>query len=61
MQANQLKENTNPTPMLNVAWAYSRKVIFPMQPLAHWLTHVGEGIVDHKYIKVNKCTKNIRQ
>jgi len=46
MQTKQnKKENTSPTHKLNSAWAGSCKVIFPMQPLAHWLTHVGEGVV----------------
>ncbi len=32
----------------NDAWVFLREVIFPIQPLAHWLDHVGEGMVCEK-------------
>lgn len=54
------KGNATPTPKLNNAWAYLC-YIFPMQPSAHWLAHVGERMVDKKDIQVNQQERNIKQ
>jgi hypothetical protein len=32
-----------------------------MQPPVHWLTHVGEGMVDKKDIQANQQTRKIKQ
>lgn len=53
------KANTTPTPKINSACVGSLKVIFPMQPSVHWLTHVSEGVVYDKGKHVNQQTKNI--
>jgi len=42
--------------MLNIAWAYLHEVIFPMQPLAHWVADDVEGMVHEKHIQVNQET-----
>jgi len=36
--------------------AYSRDVIFPMQPSTHWLAHVGEDMVHEKHSQYNQQT-----
>ena len=48
------KENTTPTPKLSKAWANSREVIFPMQPLVHWLIDVGDGMTKKQDIRANQ-------